>query len=537
MRLSIGRGIGMEFPKVLSWRAPVVGTIYLLGYVGLDWLSYVEPFGRYAITPWNPPPGLSFVLILLFGQRFLPLLFAAPLLAEVFVRGLPAPLWVEATQTFVFGFGYSTATVFLLRPRRRLDVTLSSMRDLITLLVTAAASAALITLGFMCLLWAAGLLASHDFPRAALRHWIGDFIGIAVVTPFLLILLTRGRLLELTWEILYQALTVVLLLFLVFLDAQFFYLLFLPVVWIAVRSGLEGVATALFVIQLGTIATVHLTPHSIDLTSLQGTMLVLAMTGLAAGVLVTERRRAELQLRIQQDAQARITRIGSMGELAASLAHEINQPLMAAGTYARIAVEGLDHGEPITAVTDAAHKALGQIDRAAQVLRGLRDFIRLGRSEVAPIAVQPAIEEILELMQAELDRGRVNVRTQFAPTLPAVMADTMQIGQVVMNLVRNAAEAIEGAHQTHGLITIEAHPDNTGKNIQISVTDTGPGFPVGKLSSSPTLFSTTKSDGLGIGLSLSRSIVEAHGGRLWIAESSVGGDVRFTLPVAEAGHE
>ena len=534
------REFGMTFPNVLAWPGFVIGPLYLVGYVGLDWLSYVQPFGSFAITPWNPPTGLSLALILLFGQRYVPLLFVAPLAAEALVRQFPAPIGVEFATVGVIGLGYSAAALFLLRPTLRFDVSLSAMRDLALLLAAAAVSACLVAVAFVGVLAIAGLLAWSDFGSAVLRYWVGDMIGIAVVTPFLLILLTRHRYPQPTAETVLQTLAIALALWIIFVvdpDVRLptFYVLFLPIVWIAVRTGLEGVCSSLFATQLALIAVVHFTGMAIDLTTLQAMMVVLAMTGLAAGILVTERRRAEFQLRIQQEAQARITRLGSMGELAAAMAHELNQPLMAAGTYARIATEGLDEGAPVGSVKDAAHKALDQITRAGQVVRRLRELIRLGRSEIAPIMLDSLIGETVDLLHPELDRCNVAVRTSITPALPPVLADKMQIGQVLMNIVRNGIEAIEGAGHRRGTILIAAQISGDAE-VEVRVSDTGPGFLPDQLRAPLTPFVSTKEHGLGIGLSLSRSIVETHGGRLWIADQLGGATVFFTLPIAEESH-
>jgi C4-dicarboxylate-specific signal transduction histidine kinase len=262
-------------------------------------------------------------------------------------------------------------------------------------------------------------------------------------------------------------------------------------------------------------------------------MLVLTITGLAAGALVTERRRAEFQLRLQQDAQARLARLGSMGELAAALAHEINQPLTAAGTYARVAAHALAlGGTPPDVAREAANKAVGQVERAAEVVRRLRALIRLGRSEIAPVAVGRIVQESLELLRPEIDRRNITVREELARDLPLVMADVLQVEQVLINLVRNSIEAISGADVARGSVVIEAIRDEAGL-VEVRVHDNGPGFEKEQVEAPLVPFATTKADGLGVGLALSRSIIEAHGGRLWVGKQSQGAVVHFTLPTSE----
>lgn len=527
----------MAFPRLLSLPPHLISAGFLLAYVVLDWISFVHPFGPFGITPWNPQPGLGLVLILLFGQRHMPLLFIAPLLADAAVRGLPASLPVSALGAFVVGAGHALAAKALLKPGLRFDVSLSSMRDLFLLLLVAVVTAAVVAAGYVSVYAAAGLLPWTDWGTAAMRYWVGEVIGVAVVTPFLLILLTRGQPFALSWETALQIAAIALCLALVFgapqsRHFQLFYLLFLPIVWIAVRSGLEGVSAGLVLTQLGLMIALNSSvSDSVDITAFQSVMLVLAMTGLAAGVLVTERRRAELQLRLQQDAQAKLTRLGSMGELASALAHEINQPLMAAGTYTRLVAKSITSGEPRERASDAAAKAVAQVERAAEVVRRLRELIRLGRSELAPVGVPRLVSDTLELLRPDIERSNVRIEQRLPAQLPTVMVDALQIEQVLLNLLRNALEAIRDAGHERGVVTVLASRLDATQ-VEIEVRDSGPGFPAGSPDAGQP-FNSSKVDGLGVGLSLSRSIIEAHGGRLIAGNWGSGAFVRFTLPISE----
>ncbi len=529
----------MAFSRLLSLTPGVIALGFLVGYVGLHWLSVIQPIGSFGITPWNPPTGLGFVLILVFGQRYAPLLFVAPLMADAIVGGFPVAWGVELATTLAIGGGYTLAALALLRPGLKFDLALTSMRDLLLFLAAAALSAAAVAGCYVLVHASAGLVPWSEAGAAWMRYWVGDLIGVAVVAPFLLVLLTRGRPFEASLEALLQLAAIGACLAVVFAtahDRQFelFYLMFLPVVWIAVRNGLEGVTVGLMLTQLGLLAALQvLAPAEVDATAFQALMLVLTLTGLATGVLVTERRRAELQLRLQQDAQARLTRLGSMGELASALAHEINQPLMAAGTFTRLAAHAIATGAPPEKASAAAHKAVAQVERAAEVVRRLRDLIRLGRSEVAPVPVSRFVLETLELLRPDFVRSQIRIEQRIAPDLPPVLADVLQVEQVLLNLVRNAVEAIRDSAGERGLVSIEAERLGAGF-VEVRVRDTGPGFDQRRLADPMLPFDTSKADGLGVGLSLSRSIIEAHGGRLTISNGAQGALVRFTLPVAEA---
>ena len=527
-------------PLILSRHWAALGLIYVAGYVLLDWISLIQPYAPFGISPWNPGTGLSFALVLLFGRRMLPFLFVGVLLSDLVHRPLPLPWMVELTAALLIAGGYATALLALMHERLRFDPALSSMRDLFLLMAVAVVSAAVVASGYVGLAVASGLLPSADFASAALRYWVGDVIGIMVVTPFTLLALTRRRVLLMSPETVAQFAAIAAALALVFgytdeRQFQLFYVLFLPIVWMAVRSGSEGVTVGILVTQLGLIVGFILVPdEASDVTAFQALMLVLAATGLIAGELVTERRRTETQLRLHQDSLSRLARLGSMGELTAAIAHELNQPLMAAGTYTRIVNDAIAAGDADAAtVAQTAGKAVAQVERAAEVVRRLRALVRLDRSNRAPVDVDRIVRETLALCQPELDRIHAGTRVLVAPDLPLVMVDLLQIEQALLNLVRNAIEAIGATGQPRGVVTIEAAPADADF-VELRVRDTGPGFPPDLADGAFLPLSSTKTEGLGFGLPLCKSIVEAHGGRLWLGGHGRGAAVHFTLPAAKA---
>ena len=530
----------MAFPRVLDVNRLVVGGIYFAAYAALDWISFIGPYAHLGITPWNPGTGLSFALVLLFGLRMIPLLLVAPLLADFINQQFTMPWPVELLSAAALGGGYSIALAVLLRPGLRFDATLASMRDLVLLMAVAVVSAAAVASSYVGLTVAAHQLPLQDFWLATLHYWVGDVIGITVVTPFALFALTRRRLLPLTAETALQFIAIGLALALVFGLAeerqfQLFYVLFLPIVWLAVRTGLEGVSVGILVTQFGLILGIQLAPAgTFDVTVFQALMLVLAATGLIAGALVTERRRTEQQVRLQQDQLSRLARLGSMGELAAAVAHELNQPLMAAGTYTRLVNDAMTSDDPdMRVAAETAKKAVAQVERAAEVVRQLRALVRLDRSSRAPCRLTRIAEEAIELCRPDIDRAHVTVEAKIAPDLAPVMVDLLQIEQVLINLLRNAVEAISESGNPRGIVLIEAKTAGTDF-VEVRVTDSGPGFPPQFREGAFLPLASHKAEGLGIGLSLCRSIVEAHGGQFLIDHSPHGAAIRLTLPVAKA---
>jgi len=530
------------YPRILLLPAVIVVIGYLAGYVLLDWISFVEPYTPANITPWNPHTGLSFVLVLLFGRRMIPLLFIGPLLADFVLNLAPVPWVVELSFVALIGGGYSAALVFLLRPSVRFDPALSSMRDLVLLIFVAGVSAAFVASSYVGVAILAGVPPIKDFASATLRYWIGDMIGIMVVTPFLLIVTTRKSVLRMSLETVLQVVAIigalVLMLFAEEQRFQLFYFLFLPVVWMAVRTGLEGVSAGIVITQFGLIAGVTLYPAgSHNVTGLQTLMLVLAMTGLIAGELVTEHRRTESRFRLHLESLSRIAQLGGMGELAVAIAHELNQPLMAARTYTRLVDDEICSGSADTAmIAETARKAVAQVERAAEVVRSLRALVRLDHSNRAPCSVEHIIKEAIALCQPALDRMHVRTRVVLASDLPPVMVDILQIEQVLLNLLHNSIEAIGETQTINRAILIEAWAADAAF-VEIRVSDNGPGFPPDLLSDSFLPFFSTKAEGLGFGLSLCKSIVEAHGGRLWLDRDAKGGAVHFTIPVAEISRD
>jgi len=168
---------------IVSLPVVIAGIGYLAGYVLLDWISFIEPYGPVSITTWNPGTGLSLAFGLLFGRRVIPLLFIAPLISDLILNQSPVPWSVELSFVAIIGSGYSAALVFLLRPSLQFDPALSSMRDLILLMLVAVFSTAFVASGYVAATILAGLLSPNEFAAAAFRYWVGDMIGI-MVAPF-----------------------------------------------------------------------------------------------------------------------------------------------------------------------------------------------------------------------------------------------------------------------------------------------------------------------------------------------------------------
>jgi PAS domain S-box-containing protein len=252
---------------------------------------------------------------------------------------------------------------------------------------------------------------------------------------------------------------------------------------------------------------------------------------------VTERRQAEKErerLRQVQADLAHINRATTMGELTASLAHEINQPIAAAATDARTCLRWLAREQPdLGEARESAERMVNAVTRAADIISRLRQLFKKGAPQTSLVDVSEVIQEMVVLLRSEASRHSVLILTELSEDLPRVVADRVQLQQVLMNLMLNGIEAMQDT-KSGGQLTIRSLRGEGGQSL-ISVSDTGKGLPPDQADQIFNAFFSTKAQGTGMGLSISRSIIESHGGRLWATSNSGrGATFNFTLPSAEA---
>jgi PAS domain S-box-containing protein len=251
---------------------------------------------------------------------------------------------------------------------------------------------------------------------------------------------------------------------------------------------------------------------------------------------VTERRQAEKErerLRQLQADLAHINRATTMGELTASLAHEINQPIAAAVTDARTCLRWLAREQPdLGEARESAARMVNAVTRAADIISRLRQLFKKGAPQTNSMDVSEVIQEMVVLLSSEASRHSVSILTELSAGLPRVVADRVQLQQVLMNLMLNGIEAMQDT-KTEGQLTIKSLMAEGGQ-LLISVSDTGVGLPPEQADQIFNAFFSTKAQGTGMGLSISRSIVESHGGRMWATPNSGrGATFNFTLPAAD----
>jgi two-component system, LuxR family, sensor kinase FixL len=629
----------------IASRSWVVGTGYLVVYVVLDALSYVQPLLKLGITPWNPDAGLTLAFLLLRGWRQAPWTAAAALLAEHWVRGAPAPPFTLICASVVIAVGYGTLAYTL--SRRRLDPLLASRRAVLDFIFGSAVTALVVACCYAATFMGAGALPKAFAGDAIARYWVGDLNGILTVTPLLLAIPSATR----VWPALRahcgliacQAVVLGAVLWLVFgarpLDEfPFVYVLFAPVVWITLTWGVPGATAATLVIQIALMATgtpqlgpsslleIHYFLVTLVLTALLlaavlaeranalarvaageaeqrallaaapdavlatnltgkitsanlaaqqlfgasgpailGTMLSrwlpdLSLSNLVerrtlsgartngerfpveiacvrldpparAGYLLiahdmTEHAHAQTQLRERDSALSRAMRFALAGELSTALTHELNQPITALVSYLR-AVEIL--AAPLetrdSRLNDTLHKATREALRASDILKRLRDFYRGGAVNVTMIDVEALVAEVLSAFADRADRLGVEFTLNIEVTRP-VPTDRIQLHMVLHNLITNALDAVSDVAPGNRRVQVTITADD--EQLHVIIDDSGRGVLPEIRSQLFEPFVTSKLDGMGLGLAISRSLLRSQGGELRLDASGDDG-TRFLV--------
>jgi C4-dicarboxylate-specific signal transduction histidine kinase len=258
------------------------------------------------------------------------------------------------------------------------------------------------------------------------------------------------------------------------------------------------------------------------------TFMTLAFASVAS---LFERTRAEEALRQAQSELAHVTRVTMLGELTASIAHEVNQPLAGVVANAEACLGWLDRETPnLDGARRSVEWILEDSNRAGEVIRRVRALATKTEAQKSPLDVNHAVDEAIVLVRRELLSRRVSLRIELSPALPVVLADRTQLHQVIINLVMNGIEAMQPVTDRPRELVIQSHQDEAHQ-VQVTVKDCGVGISPETADRLFNAFFTTKSSGMGMGLSICRSIITAHGGRLW-AEPNLpqGATFHFTLP-------
>ena len=512
-----------------GWRAIAA---LLIGYVFLDWASYIHPLHGLNITPWNPAPALGLLFLLRYGRRMLLPLALAIFTADVWVRSLPLSLQTSIGLSLLLAVGY-LAIAEVLRRRLSSAGAFNDRRGLIEWMAIVSLGTLVNSIVFASVLSLARLIPAGAAQEVFFHYWIGDGVGVLVSMPILWMLIEeRGRLQLLamlrSWEAPVYLLATGLALWLTFgqseaggADFKYFFILFMPVVWAAARQGLAGAIFSAAIVQAGIITSVQFLGFStMTLLEIQVLAAEMALFGFFVGVIVDEKLKVSAELR-------QTLRLAAAGEMAGALAHELNQPLTALSAYGSACQTLLEQGETGERLRDAIRRMVSESHRAADVVRRLRDFFRTGDTRLEATALTELLDAAAHPFAGKALQHGVDFAVDSSPGC-MVLVDRLQIEVVLRNLLSNAFEAVAGQGSGERRVRLSAKPESAGR-VCIRVEDSGPGLSGKSAARIFEAFHSSKASGLGLGLVISRAIVEAHGGHLW-ADVADHGLFRLLLP-------
>lgn len=532
--------IGLTEKIRSSHRIPwFFGLGYVLCFLALDWASYIHPLQGLNITPWNPQPAVAVALLLL-NRRWLWVVWVGLIAAELIVRGIPFDWMVLLMSSAALSLIYA-AIAHSLTTRLDRTLTLATQMDLLWFTGIVLTGAFLNGIVYIFTISAAGFGPTGPIYLAVASYWIGDAVGLLVMLPLLLLLIDpirRTTLLE-TLKDQHSWVVFVLVCFLLWVvfgqDAQdqfkYFYLLLLPVVWLSSKLGVPGAVVAASITQLGLILALQFaTKENSAVFELQVLMAAVTMTGLFLGVAVDERTRATVELQGS-------LRMAAAGQMSAALAHELSQPLTALNNYAQACQMIVNHNGEIhqdqrEQLIQVTQRMVADAIRAGSVIKRLRDFFGTGSTNLEAVTPEKIVNEVFEAHKRQADLLKIRMECQLQKDLPSIMIDPVQISVVLRNLLNNA---IDSASVTKNGAFVKISAYVADGELLIEVQDNGPGVDPVRLRNIFEAGSSVKPGGMGVGLSICRAIVEAHGGKLW-SEQSMGGCFRFTIPVKIDGY-
>lgn len=527
-------------------RLPTVSTVviafgFVLLYAGAS-LAARAHGADHQFLPWDAGVALSFALLARMGVRWAPLVVAASLVAA-FARagsgGLLLPvIWSAGAEALA-----CSAAAMVLRSPDGAIPDLNRVRPVVRLFFSVATAAALIGLASVLLKWIGGEPSAWGLALTSGRNFLASATSLIMVAPVLL-MPALGRQESLRRRPLVSAETFLQILALAVVswevfgrfvneEIHFFYVLFLPLGWIATRHGQSGAVVAMAVVYLAPLLSDWFVPHREQaIVELQIRLCVLGVTALLIGAMGSERRLTQERMLARQAELAHVQRLNVGWEMASALAHEINQPVTAAMNYTQAALRMISAPAPdLERVSDVMRKSLDQVERVGQIVHGLRDFMNKGELRLARTDMAETVEDALRLVSSEAGAAGVKLEVSGLASQPPVMADKTQLVQILVNLIRNSIQALAAARPGTGMVTVSGRAG--GGTVEIIVADNGPGIAPGVRDRLFTPFVTTKTSGMGLGLSISRSIAEAHHGQLTVEALASGGTAfHIVLPAA-----
>ena len=501
----------------------LIGIIFLALYSLLNKMTVNHQLDGLGITLWSPYNGLS-LLLLTEGIIFAPFILLGAVLTDIFILRVDHSLYVTVVVELVLTICY-VGLAAILRHKLKFSPRRARLSNVVVLLIVVPVCTVLTSLLYCGVLYLGGALPAVKLLMAMRHFWIGDTVGIIAVFSFATSVFAFLSKSGWHWSSYTFVSCSVFILgtclgFAMLLGGgdgkqyHIFYPLFLPIIWVGIREGYAGVAVALFVIQLGLVAvTTYMGCDDNDFNVFQTLMLVLTVTGLLLGAVTTERRATALILREQQIELARVSAYGSAGAMGMALAHELSQPLSTVAAYLHAARRLLQSGVASAQVMDVLSKAEAETRRTREVLERIRDFVSNGELDLKMVDMSALAQKIATLCLEDAATHGVKVEIESIRPIPPVTADRVQIEQVLNNLVANAIDAASERLDACGRVIMRVAV--RGDSVVMQVEDNGPGVTPEIADRLFEAYQTTKPRGMGLGLHLTKEIVQKHAGRIW----------------------
>src|SRR5882757_2260806 len=531
--------------REVAWlKAILLSVAYVLLYVLLDHVSDIHNLQHSEVTPWSPNIALMIAVAMYYGAGVAPLTILTPGISEIILRGA-APLGIPVIGAVVcIGCTYTASGILLRRLQR--NYSQPTIRWFAILSVVIAGSALLEAVLYPLVLIQSGELRAGSYLTAVRIDWVGDMNGIITLLPLVLILRSgeAGKLREIrsnVWLLALQTASLACAFLIAFRDswgdpaaANYtpFYLLFLPIIWIALRWGAGVTAIALAALQIGIVAFVakHNMPESF--LAIQVLMVLLAGTGLFMGISVSENARFSILLRSKDEELSGLNARMAVSEMNSAIGHELNNPLAALVNYLRSASMMLELptlDRPL--LQSALDKAYAEATRSVNVVKKLREFFRSGVVRRQPLEPKRLATEVITAMQIKFRKASIAVVLEAAADLPPVEADPLQLSMVLQNLLANAYDAVYDLEPRRVRVAVVV--TRRANDVIFTVEDSGPGIPEPLRDRLFRPIDSAKPAGMGLGLAICRSLVEANDGRIWLARSGADGTcIAFSIPVA-----
>lgn len=516
------------------------------------WLLF-QLAGLFEVAPnvsaFYPAPALSVAFIAVYGLRYAPVIFVAATLGSFPYHGFwdyaPQEWWQCVRQAVVY-----SGAGFTLRQLLKPQCCFLGSRDVFKLLAVAILTP-LISAGIAVLIFDLhDFFPDHLLTEVFFSFWAGDAAGVIMGLPLLYGLLRLLREKDLPASVAARSLAfygkaIVLPMGVASLGfgaaligeagSNYGYLIVLPVVWLASSEGVYGGALSALSANFSAATVYNLIgSQAYPSLELQVLFAVTASVGLVVGAAFDERRIADEERRKKEKEVAHLSRVATIGELGATISHEIASPLQTAIINAQLAMEELERGHPesLSKIHSYNTQVKSAVETAAKIHKRIHGYLRGKEREPTPTSVADAIRAAVDLVEPDVRRSGVRLDVTLNAIDPQVRANPIEIQQVLINLIKNAHQALSTVESKPKRITVDLHITPDGF-VEIRVEDTGPGLPAETIDMIFASFYSTKDEGLGLGLSICRNIIQGYGGSITAENGDQGTRFNVRLPELE----